>query len=183
MSLPIESSRLILRRFAYSDIDDLIEFVSHPSVAQEVGELGNTEAKVKEYIDMQNSFKPFEKEKIFDLAIELKATGKLIGLLTLITKHHRKGEIGYALGIDYRKKGYATEAARALIDYAFAELNYHRVQAIASSGNPDSWKVMERLGMKLEGRLREANFRDEQWCDLLYFGILEHEWSKQNVSN
>ena len=134
MSLPIESSRLILRRFTYSDIADLIEFVSHPSVAQEVGELGNTEAKVKEYIDMQNSFKPFEKEKIFDLAIELKATGKLIGLLTLITKHHRKGEIGYALGIDYRKKGYATEAARALIDYAFAELNYHRVQAIASSG-------------------------------------------------
>lgn len=102
MTLTINSSRLILRRFTYADIADLVKFGSHPSVAQEIGELGNTEIKVKAYIEMQNSFQPFEKDKLFDLVIELKESGRLIGILTLITQDHQKGEIGYALGIDYR---------------------------------------------------------------------------------
>lgn len=176
MTLPITSHRLILRRFRYEDIPDLIEFTAHPSVASEVEELGTTESEIRKYIDLQNSFEPFEKGKVFDLAIELKQSAKLIGLLTLIIKNHQKGEIGYGLGIDYRGQGYATEAARTLIDYGFSQLKLHRVQAIASSANPKSWQVMERLGMKAEGRLREASFKDEQWYDLLYYGILENEW-------
>jgi RimJ/RimL family protein N-acetyltransferase len=62
------------------------------------------------------------------------------------------------------------------MEYGFSTLDLHRVQAIASSGNQASWKVMERLGMKLEGRLREANRKDGQWHDLLYYGILKREW-------
>lgn len=178
MPLPILSERLIIRRFTYTDISDLLEFVSHPSVANEVAEMGTTEAEIRKYIDTQNGYRPFEKDQVFDLAIELKQTRKVIGILTLITKHHRKGEIGYGLGIDHRGQGYATEAARALMDYAFATLGLHRVQAIASSGNPPSFRVMERLGMQLEGRLREANRRDGKWCDLLYYGILRYEWQR-----
>ena len=62
------------------------------------------------------------------------------------------------------------------MDYGFSELGLHRVQAIASSGNPASFRVMERLDMKLEGRLREAKMRDGEWCDLLCYGILKNEW-------
>jgi ribosomal-protein-alanine N-acetyltransferase len=176
LTLPIISERLILRRFTYEDIPDLIEFTSYPSVASEVEELGTTESEIRNYIDLQNSFEPFENGKVFDLGIERRIDGKLIGLLTLIIKNHQKGEIGYGLGIDYRGQGYATEAAKALIDYGFNELKLHRVQAIASSSNPKSWQVMERLGMKPEGRLREASFKDGDWHDLLYYGILKNEW-------
>ena len=176
MTLPIISDRLILRRFTYEDIPDLIEFTSHPSIASEVEELGTTESEIRIYIDLQNSFEPFEKGRVFDLGIERRIDRKLIGLLTLIIKNHQKGEIGYGLGIDYRGQGYATEAAKALIDYGFNELKLHRVQGIASSSNPKSRQVMERLGMKSEGRLREASFKDGDWHDLLYYGILENEW-------
>jgi ribosomal-protein-alanine N-acetyltransferase len=100
----------------------------------------------------------------------------VIGLVTMIQKQFEKVEIGYALGGPYRRQGYATEAARAVLDYCFRERHSHRVQAIASSGNPKSWRVMERLGMKLEGRLREANLREGRWCDLLYYGVLADEW-------
>ena len=176
MALPIESDRLILRRFRGTDIPDLLQFVSHPSVANEVREMGTTEEDILKYIERQTELHPFEKNKVFDLGIERKAGGKLIRIVTTIVKHHRKAEIGYGLGIEHRGCGYATEAAKALIDYGFWELKWHRVQAIASSGNPDSCRVLERLGMKLEGRLREANMREGQWCDLLYYGILEDEW-------
>jgi RimJ/RimL family protein N-acetyltransferase len=73
----------------------------------------------------------------------------LIGLLTLITNI-----------IIYRGQGYATEAAKALINDSFNVLKLHRIQAIASSGNPKSIQVIEWLGMQPEGRLRDANFKD-----------------------
>jgi len=176
LSVSINSKRLLLRRFTQADILDLLEFVAHPSVANEVEQMGTTRAKIRAYIEMQNSFKPFEPHKVFDLGIERKEDGKLIGIVTTIVKQHRKAEIGYALGIRYRGQGYVTEAAKALIDYGFSDLKLHRVQAISSSGNPASFRVMERLGMKLEGRLREANIRNGEWCDLLYYGLLENEW-------
>ena len=180
MTLPIQSERIILRRFKSTDIPDLLEFVAHPSVANEVQEMGSSESEIQDYITLQNSFQPFEPHKVFDLGIERITDCKLIGIVTSIVKHHCKAEIGYGLGFDHRGCGYATEAAKALIDTCFVELGLHRVQAITSSGNPASVRVLERLGMNLEGRLREANMRDGKWCDLLYFGILESEWqSKQ----
>jgi RimJ/RimL family protein N-acetyltransferase len=182
MTLPILSRRLLLRRFTYADIPDLLVFVSHPSVANEVKEMGTTETEIRQYIDKQNTLQSFEKDQVFDLAIELREAAKVIGILTLITKNHFKGEIGYGLGIDYRGQGYATEAASAMIEYAFSVLKYHRIQAIASSANPASWRVMERLGMQREGRLRQASFKDGQWHDLLYYGILVHEWQRRSQS-
>lgn len=181
MTLPIHSKRLILRRFTPSDVADLMEFVAHPSVANEVLQMGTTEAQLQDYIALQNSFQPFEPHKVFDLGIERIEDLKLIGIVTTILKHHYKAEIGYGLGIAHRGRGYATEAARALIDTCFTALGLHRVQAIASSGNPASVRVLERLGMKLEGRLREANLRDGEWCDLYYFGMLENEWRSKQV--
>jgi ribosomal-protein-alanine N-acetyltransferase len=177
MTLRIESERLCLRRFNLADVTDLMAFVAHPSVANEVQEMGTTESEIRDYIELQNSFEPFELQKVFDLGIERKVDNKLIGIVTTIVKQHRKAEIGYGLGIGHRGLGYATEATRTLINYGFNYLDLHRVQAIVSSGNPPSIQVVERLGLKLEGRLREANFRDRQWCDLLYYGILRDEWN------
>jgi ribosomal-protein-alanine N-acetyltransferase len=176
MTLSIPSERLVLRRFNYEDIPYLIEIASHPSVTEEIAELEATDEGARKYISLRNSFQPFEENQVFDLAIERLKDEKVIGLVTVIRKHHQKVEIGYALGIEHRGQGYATEAAKALIEYCFSEIKLHRVQAIASSGNPASWRVVERLGMKREGQLREANIKNGKWCDLLYYGILAHEW-------
>jgi RimJ/RimL family protein N-acetyltransferase len=94
----------------------------------------------------------------------------------LVRREHQLGEIGYALGIDFRGRGYATEAAGGLMAYTFSFLGLHRIQADTSSDNRDSYRVMERLGMQREGRLREAIWRDGQWFDKLYYGLLLEEW-------
>ena len=138
MTLPIISERLQLRRFRFDDIPDLLEFVAHPSIANEVQQMGATEIDIQAYIETQNGFQPFEAHKVFDLAIERSADGKLIGIVTAIVKNYAKVEIGYGLGIEHRGRGYATEAAMALTDYSFSELALHRVQVISSSGKRTS---------------------------------------------
>jgi len=181
VSLPIITSRLVLRRFAEDDNSALRDLLAHWSFAEATPEIEPTEKGVTAYIEMQNAFQAFEQNKCFDLAIERQVDRKLVGLITLVCRAHKQGQIGYALGIGYRGQGYATEAAHGLVSYAFASLNLHRIHADADSGNPASWNVMERLGMKREGQLREASFRNGQWLDLLIYGILSKEWQGTKV--
>lgn len=176
MTLPIRTGRLLLRRFSNEDVAEVLDYLAHPSVARATPEIEATEAGVRKYIETQNSYAPFELDKCFDLAIERLIDGQVLGMLTLVRRKHRQGEIGYALGIDYRGRGYATEAAEGLMEYAFSTLDLHRIQATTSADNPDSYKVMERLGMRREGHLRETTLRDGKWLDELIYAILEPEW-------
>ncbi len=179
--LPITTKRLILRRYTEDDNQDILDFVSHSSVANATPEIESTDAGVSRYIAMQNSYQPFEQDKCFDLAIEIKEDGKVIGLLSMVCKAHKQGAIGYALGVDYRGQGYATEAARGLVGYGFATLNLHRIYADTESDNLAAWHVMERLGMRREGYFREAIFRDGEWLDILIYGILAAEWQEMET--
>ena len=121
----------------------------------------------------------FQVGKCVDLAVEHQEEGKVIGLLSLILQRHRQAEIGYALAAGYRGQGYATEAARGLVDYAFTTLGLHRLSANTNSENVASQRLLERLGMSLEGRLRQAVQREGRWLDKLLYGILLHEWLRE----
>jgi RimJ/RimL family protein N-acetyltransferase len=181
MTLPISTERLFLRNLAYYDIQELIDLVSDPSVARVTTNLQADESGVKKYIDLQNSFQPFEKDRYYDLALERKADGKVIGLMGLMCQEHQQGLIGWALGIDFRGKGYATEAARALVGYGFSVLGLHRIYAKTSSVNTASWKVMERVRMRREAHLRESEARDGKWIDTLIYAILADEWQDDRL--
>ena len=185
MTLPILTERCVLRRFTDADAADLLACVSDPAFARATPEIEVSEAGVRAYIQAQNQLEPFELDKCFDLAIclaldgqgiERKSDGTVLGLLTLVRKAHDQGEIGYALGAAYRGQGYATEAARGLLAYAFATLGLHRVQATTGPANRGSWRVMERLGMRREGYLREAAFSEGAWTDVLIYAILASEF-------
>jgi RimJ/RimL family protein N-acetyltransferase len=175
MTLPIITERLILRNFTYGDIQDIIKIVSHPSVARITTNIKSNETAVRKYIDKLNSYQPFEKDKYYDLAIERKIDGKVVGLLGLMCEDHQQGLIGWALGINYRGNGYVTEGARALILYGFSELHLHRIYAKTSHINTASWRVMERVGMRKEAHLREVEFRDGEWIDEFIYAVLADE--------
>lgn len=183
MALPITTERLVLRRYTQDDLQDVLEFASQASVARVTSaNIEPTEEGIRRYIDLQNSYQPFEKDKVFDLAIERKEDGKVIGLLTLICRDHRQGTIGWALGAEHRGHGYATEAAEALMDYGFRSLGLHRIQADTSSGNSDSWRLMERLGMRREAQLREAVYREGEWLDTYIYAVLADEWRETKAA-
>ena len=177
MTLPIVTERLVIRRYTHDDIPDVLRFVSQPSVAKVTPErIPPTEEGVRKYIDLQISYQPFEKDKVFELAVERKEDGKVIGLLGLIRRDHRQGEIGWGLGVEYRGQGYATEAARALMDYGFNSLGLHRIYADTSTDNLASWRVMERLGMRREALLKGSVYEEGKWSDQYIYGMLADEW-------
>ena len=183
MTLPIVTERLVLRRFTEDDTTDVLTFASQPSVARVTSErIPATEEGVREYILLQNSYQTFEKNKVFELAIERKEDGKVIGLLGLICQDHGQGEMGWVLGAEHRGQGYATEAARALMEYGFDSLALHRIHADTSTDNLAARKVMERLGMRREGLLRGAVYEEGRWVDRHFYGLTADEWRAVKAS-
>jgi RimJ/RimL family protein N-acetyltransferase len=181
MTLPIRTDRLIIRRFTPADIDDIIAFTAHPSVAQETTNIPcEDREKMMEYIETQSGYSLFESQACVDLACELKETGEVIGLLSLVGNGKRQAEIGWGFSIDHRGQGLATEAARGLISYAFAECGYHRIFSGTFFTNTRSWALMERLGMRKEAHFVKADMPadpKDEWIDTVRYAVLAEEWS------
>jgi RimJ/RimL family protein N-acetyltransferase len=115
-----------------------------------------------------------------DFAIELRETGELVGSIAIHPdEQHRRGGIGYWIAAAHRRRGYVTEAVRAIIDYGFGELGLNRVHAECHGDNPASARVLEKAGMTHEGTLRQHSFRLGRFADKLQFGILRSEWREE----
>lgn len=115
-----------------------------------------------------------EHGEVASFAVTLSAESRLIGGVRLqIDEHHARGELGFWVGKPYWGRGYATEAVRAVIEYAFSVLRLHRVYAIHFSRNPASGRVMEKCGMVHEGRYREHVRKWGVYEDVDVWGILQ----------
>jgi ribosomal-protein-alanine N-acetyltransferase len=102
---------------------------------------------------------------------------ELLGAISLqLSLPHSRGELGYWIGLPNWGKGFATEAARALTAYAFTEVGLHRVEARHFTRNPASGRVLQKLGMRLEGIHREAYLRWGRFEDVATYAILAPEW-------
>ena len=88
-------------------------------------------------------------------------------------------EIGYELHPDYWERGLMGEALRAMLAYGFEQLGLHRIEANPLAGNDASQKLLEKLGFKLEGTLRQRHFFRGAYLDQLYYGLLQDEWLTQ----
>lgn len=90
---------------------------------------------------------------------------------------HRRAELGYWIGRPFWGRGLATEAARAVLDHGFGTLGLHRIHAAYFAHNARSGRVLEKLGMRREGTLREHYLKWGRFTDSVVMGILrdEHE--------
>jgi ribosomal-protein-alanine N-acetyltransferase len=112
-------------------------------------------------------------------AITLKETGELIGAVGLVvTKRFNHAELGYWIDKDQWRKGYATEAARALLEYGFNKHGFHKIFAEHITKNPASGKVMKKLRMKKEGLLKDHVLKSNKYEDIIMYGILKEDWNK-----
>ncbi|PRY30266.1 GNAT family N-acetyltransferase [Pseudosporangium ferrugineum] len=104
---------------------------------------------------------------------------ELVGFARLALAGVKAAKLGYAIRADRWGKGYATDATRRLITFGFEELGLHRISAAIGPENAGSLAVVRKLGMQLEGRLRDHVFTNGAWRDSLLFSLLEHEWTSQ----
>ncbi len=109
---------------------------------------------------------------------KLVMNGELVagGQLTL-QKAPYSAELGFWVHRAYHRHGYGYRVAAALLSLAFSEMKLHRVFAKTFSTNPGSLRILEKIGMKREGVLRDAGFKDSLYCDEIYYGLLRNEWS------
>jgi len=174
------TSRLILRDFQESDFPSLLAIESLPETHYFEGPIPTEgEIRVKWEKNMQRAKE--NPRTHFRLAICL-PTGEIIGRLGMGLQNEsiREWEIGWGILPREWGKGYATEAARRLVDYAFHELNAHRVVAFCHVSNAASESVMRKLGMKQDGCLRETRWWNDGWSDELVYSILDREWEQAN---
>ena len=109
-------------------------------------------------------------------AIVERSASAVIGAIGLTIKpEHASSELGYWVGVPYWNSGYCTEAGRAILDLAFDMLGVHRVQARHLMRNPASGRVMQKLGMRLEGIHRESIRKWDRFEDLAVYAILANE--------
>ncbi len=93
----------------------------------------------------------------------------------------REWEIGWTVDPLLWGRGYATEAAQAMLGFAFGELGAHRVVAFCNANNRASARVMEKLGMQRDGYLRETRWWNGAWADEFVYSILDHEWQDRRT--
>ena len=110
-------------------------------------------------------------------AITLRETGALCGTVGLTIKtEHQRAELGYWLGVPYWGRGYCTEAAETLLDYGFRTLELHRILAVHLTRNPASGRVMQKIGMRHEGTLREHIRKWGVFETIECYAILRDAW-------
>jgi RimJ/RimL family protein N-acetyltransferase len=176
--MQLTTKRLLLREFAEDDWPAVLAYQSDPRYLRFYHWTERNETDVRGFVRMflrQQQEQPRQK---YQLAIVLQANGRLIGNCGVRIRDgaSRHGDIGYEIAADEWGHGYATEAARAMMAFAFGELKLHRLWATCLAENTASARVLEKLGMQLEGRLRENEWFKGRWWDTLHYAILEQEW-------
>lgn len=171
----IETKRLKLHNFSPDDWQGLLEYFSNPEVVRYLSEDPFTADDAKRFIENIKEQGGFPNK----VAVELKAENKLIGHLVfkMFCEKYQTREIGWVFHPAYRGKGYATEAAAALIEYGFKQLKLHRTIATCDTRNIRSSRLMERLGMRREAHFIKNTFLKGEWADEYFYAILDEEWT------
>lgn len=174
----IETERLILRMFKYTDDENMLKYwISDIKIQSLYSEpVYSTKQEVKELLDKYIS--SYKKNDYYRWAIILKDTDECIGQIAyfLVDSNNHFAEIEYCIGSLFQRKGFATEATKAVIQYGFDKMNLHKVQICHKSINIPSHKVIEKCGLVYEGTLRHFFYQDGEYIDRLYYSILKDEF-------
>jgi ribosomal-protein-alanine N-acetyltransferase len=182
MDRPIKltTERLLLRPFTMDDVEDVLEYTNDPVWARyqiNIPPVPYTRKDAETLVAMFSD--PPKWEGILQIfAITLK--GKVIGEIVLNQRDedrkNEQTELAYSLSRQHWGKGLMTEAARAVMNWAFQTYSFNRMYAYCDPRNIGSWRVLEKLGMKREGQLRSHLKWNGEFRDQLYYGILHAEW-------
>jgi RimJ/RimL family protein N-acetyltransferase len=174
----LTTKRLLLREFEEQDWQAVLAYQSDPRYLRYYPWTHRTEQDVRAFVGVFLVRRKEEPRTTFQFAITLAPGGQLIGNagIRMRTPDAEEADLGYELDPRYWGRGYATEAASALLAFGFRELKLHRVWAECLAENTASAHVLAKIGMQQEGRLRENAWMKVRWSDTLVYAILEHEW-------
>jgi len=170
----LQTERLILRGYKRSDIPSIVRLIGAREVAATTLRIPHpyTEKDARALLAMIAKDKTLTRFGIF-----LCETGEHCGGIGLnLELDHDRAELGYWIGVPYWGRGIATEAAQEILRYGFETMGLHRIFSNCFAGNTASQRVLEKIGMKYEGRSRQHIKKWGEYKDLENYGLLADEW-------
>lgn len=178
----LNAARLVLRPFDLGDAAAVRQLAGDRLVADTTMNMPHPyqDGMAEAWIETHEP--DYGKGSVATFAIARQSDSNLVGAISLkIDRPQHKAELGYWIGVPYWNRGYATEAAEAILRYGFADLKLNRIFAWHFARNPASGRVMAKVGMLKEGVARQSAFKDDRFEDLVTYGILREDWLKSRA--
>ena len=179
----LETPRLILRRFTEADADAMFRnWASDDQVTKYLtwpthADVGISRTVVADWIEA------YDRHDWYQWAIELRELGEPIGSLSVVRLDERvdECELGWCIGRPWWGRGIVAEAGEAVLGFLFGEVKANRVAARHAVGNPNSGRVMQKIGMVKEGVLRQAGRSNQGIEDLVQYSMLAREYFEKHA--
>jgi len=170
----LRTHRLLLRAFKPEDAAVVRALASDKDIASSTATMPHPyeEGVAEAWIGTHEE--AFQQGESVILAITIPAPDLLIGCIGLeLNQEHKRGELGFWVGKPYWNNGYCTEAVQVVLEYGFEILGLDRIYAFHFTRNPASGRVMQKVNMKHEGRMRQHFLKWGVREDLEVYGILK----------
>lgn len=179
----IDTPRLRLRPFALTDASELQRLAGAREVAAMTMNIPHPypDGAAEDWIVVQAE--KWQRSELLALAIEVLETTTFVGTVLLkLAPAHRRAELGYWIGVPFWGRGFATEAATAMVEYGFTVLGLDRIEAHYLACNDASGRVLEKVGMQREGVLRQHIVKWDQAHDSIACGMLASEYQSNDTT-
>jgi len=173
----IETERLTLRPFSLDDAKEVQRLAGDKDIASTTESLPHPyeDGVAEQWIHKHQE--RFEKGESVTFAIVHREERFLIGAISLlITEETETGELGYWIGKPYWNNDYCTESAHHILNYGFKVLGLNKIFACHMTRNPSSGRIIQKIGMKYEGCLRQCIKKWDNYEDMNFYGILRNEY-------
>jgi RimJ/RimL family protein N-acetyltransferase len=177
----IETRRLLLEALGPHDARAMYAYRSDPAVTRYQSWRPVSEEEVEAFIQKTNETGFNVADSWFQLGVYLKGNRELIGDLGLhfLPPGNRQVEIGITIRPTQQRRGYAAEAAEALIEHVFGTMRKHRIMASVDPENSASLALLEKLGMRKEAHFRQSIWIADRWEDDVVYAVLNVEWNER----
>lgn len=179
--IQLSGTQVTLREFHSNDLDRVMTVVGDDRVTDSLSFDTRSRGQAEELLSGILDRAEQEPRTEYYLAVTTADDG-MVGFARLGLNGVQAAKLGYAIAADYWGRGYATDAARTLIDFGFGTLKLHRVSAAMGPDNAASIELVYRLGMSYEGRIRDHVHTNGEWRDSLLYSVLTHEWKLDDLA-
>jgi RimJ/RimL family protein N-acetyltransferase len=176
--LPLFTARLVLRRFVENDLPAFHAYRNDPILARHQSWEAFNLTEAAAFIHEHQAKGAGLPGQWLQIAIVRRDSDELIGdcAFQVHAEDIRQATVGITLAQEYQQQGYAAEAMTCLLQHLFETMKLHRVMADTDPGNTASMKLLERLGLRHEGHLKQSLWFKGRWADEYLYAILSDEW-------
>ena len=174
----IETERLVLKRHVLEDAEIMFKnWVAEKEVTKFMSWQPHKNVEETRQL-LSDWIASYEKPDFYFWTMELKESHELVGDISVVNLDEatESVELGYGIGSRWWGKGITAEAGKALVTFFFEEVKAKRVYAKHAAGNPNSGRVMQKIGMKKEGIIRQSGRCNQDIVDEVYYSILRDEY-------